>query len=516
MKYKTNVFINLEDENINETVYELEKANLSNYNIFYTINPFKEECISLNIIASQNDSFDNLINESRIKEELLNTKLIKDDFFVEKRNIKLINAYLEKSLYINTNEIVIAGEYDQILKFMLNNDSLKEKKVAILIYRYDELPFSELLENIKNDFKDFKRLYIQTPENNCVVLLQDYLSSLEYINNLVDHIKSLNLSKMEQVMYAYDIVRSRIYKKEERYEGSYLSREITYVLNGDKIVCAGYARLFNTILKKLNINTYDSVVKNNETYCFHMRSVAYIKDEHYNIEGIYYFDPTWDAKKENDNDNTYLNKYKYFAKTKYQIENMTHHQYKDKLINNRIPDIIKDIEKSGINHIKDDSINEINVISKLVYNKKYLNPFQLFSEKDKQSLPEFLKKQAEVNLEKLKEDLQYFHKLLNTKIDGSCLFDVYLNVKLKQYLDDDNLHSLSKKKLAHTAASSNWDIREKERLLLYLIFDEPMSVTSEKIYKEAYMELKQRDFDRNIMGMKLVKVLKKVQTKKEN
>lgn len=392
MKHKTNVLINLEDEAINKTVYEIEKVHLAKYNLFYNINPFKEECVSLNIIASQNDSFNSLINETKIKEELVNTKLKKDVFFVEKRNIKLINAYLAKNLYINTNEIVIAGEYDQILKFMSNNESLKDKKVVILIYRYEEIPFLKLLDKIKNDFKDFKRLYIQTPENNCAVLLQDYLSSIEYIDNLVEHIKSLNLSKMEQVMYTYDIVRSRTYKKEERYEGNYQSREITYVLNGDKIVCAGYARLFNTILKKLNINTYNCIVKNNESRTLHMRSAAYIKDESYGIEGIYYFDPTWDAKKENDSNNTYLNKYKYFARTKHQIENMTQHQYIDKLINNRMFDIIEDIEKNGISHLKEDETSEINTISKLVFNKKYLNPFQLFPEKDKQSLPDFLKK----------------------------------------------------------------------------------------------------------------------------
>lgn len=510
MKFKTNVYINLEDSSVNEYLFD----NLNKYKLNYTVNPFQQQCISLNIIADKSDCFEKLIDETTIKTELLKTRNETNDFFNIDRNIKLIDSYLKKNLYINRNDIVIAGDYEQILEFISKNDCLKKYKVTILIYQ-SELSFLELLDKIKKDYKDFNNLYIQTPENECAVLIKDYLDSMKYIDNLVKYIKSLNLSKMEQVMYTYDLVRSRIYKKEERYEGGFKSREITYVLSGDKIVCVGYTKLFNVILNKLGINTGNCILKNNRNHTLHMRSVVYIKDDIYNIEGIYYFDPTWDSKK-NDDDIKYLNKYKYFAKTRNQINFLTQNEYTDLLFDDNLNNIILAIEKDNINTLSPKDVKTINELSKLVFNKKYLSPLQLINEKEKENLPPFLKRQSEIDFLKLKDNLNYFDKLLKTKLDGSVLFEVYLNVKLKQYINDDNLNNLNTKIIAYTAANSGWDIREKERLLLYLIFDKPMDVTKEKIFKEAYMDLKEREFDRNITGLKLAKVLKKVQTKKEN
>ena len=66
-------------------------------------------------------------------------------------------------------------------------------------------------------------------------------------------IKKLHLSPLETVLYVYDLVRERKYQEEGANECHTKSRDLTSVLLGDKIVCAGFVNLFNTILEKLDI-----------------------------------------------------------------------------------------------------------------------------------------------------------------------------------------------------------------------------------------------------------------------
>ena len=147
------------------------------------------------------------------------------------------------------------------------------------------------------------------------ISIEQYLEVYEKINLIKKGIKKYNLSPIEQLMYTYDIVRDRIYVEENDYESSQVSRSLSSVLTGDKIVCAGFANIFDEIAKQLDFKSMVYTLQFGEEY--HARNMVYVKDEKYNINGIYFFDPTWDCKKEN---NDYLKSYKFFARTKSEMD----------------------------------------------------------------------------------------------------------------------------------------------------------------------------------------------------
>ena len=106
-------------------------------------------------------------------------------------------------------------------------------------------------------------------------------------------------------MFVYDRVKYRLY--EDDLDDINSSRDLDKVLNGDKIVCAGYSNLFTAVLTSLGINSIPVIDLNIK----HQRSLAYIKDAKYNIDGVYAFDPTWDKRKSKDDIN-YIDRYDYF------------------------------------------------------------------------------------------------------------------------------------------------------------------------------------------------------------
>lgn len=171
--------------------------------------------------------------------------------------------------------------------------------ISLEIYR-------EILKNC--DFEKYDKCDIKIFYQDCnsSVGLATLYKISHLIGGIVDNIRQYNLSPMEQIMYIYDIVKQRKYKKDNINVRN--SCDLDKVLTGDFINCSGYSNLFNAILKCLGIKAMPlaSISKN------HQRSIVYVKDEKYNIDGVYAFDPTWDSRTNND-DNHYIDKYYYFA-----------------------------------------------------------------------------------------------------------------------------------------------------------------------------------------------------------
>lgn len=123
------------------------------------------------------------------------------------------------------------------------------------------------------------------------------------INNIVKSINETNingepLSPFEKFILAYRYVTDRIYKEVDDGEDLSKSRSLISVLNGDKIVCAGYANLLATILDRLGIpcTTQCMVIfdENLKAYGNHATCLVRMVDPKYNIDGIYFSDPTAD------------------------------------------------------------------------------------------------------------------------------------------------------------------------------------------------------------------------------
>ncbi len=120
-----------------------------------------------------------------------------------------------------------------------------------------------------------------------------------------NEIKKLKLSPLEKILATYLKVSSRKYVSEELDENGADSRSLYGVLNSDKIVCVGFTEWMKSILQNLNdpsIKAYTNAVQitedNQTSKGFHQNLIMYVKDEKYNLDGYYYFDPTWDSVNE--------------------------------------------------------------------------------------------------------------------------------------------------------------------------------------------------------------------------
>lgn len=229
-----------------------------------------------------------------------------------------LNHQSKDEFYNKFHDVNIAGKTEDVINYLNNNPEIKEKNICY-VTQGEHFEISDKgLQEASNIFERIKastgcEMTFVFEGNEKPAKIEDIKKTIETINQLVSEIKKLNLSPLETTLYVYDIIRGREYKEEDANESYSKSRDLVSVLLGDKIVCAGFVNLFNTILKRLNIicDKFEIIsVDPNEDD--HVETLVYLIDPKYNIEGLYIYDPTAECK---DNDNSYLSSYFYFAKT---------------------------------------------------------------------------------------------------------------------------------------------------------------------------------------------------------
>lgn len=155
-------------------------------------------------------------------------------------------------------------------------------------------------ENISASLEDFKGLQ----------------ASVNYYRRLI---LDAELSPVERVMFAYDIMKTFEYK--ENKDNLNESRYAHLIISTGNIVCVGYAHLMKEILSNLddNINVSSfgcSCYDKDSTFLGgHQRSLVRVNDDKYNVHGIYALDATWDSdksKKIMSDKYTALDLYRYF------------------------------------------------------------------------------------------------------------------------------------------------------------------------------------------------------------
>jgi len=208
-------------------------------------------------------------------------------------NIITKNTDTDYIFYIkDSNEIEYAGDLTKLKEFTniitklgLNPDNIFLK-----------------LENKDYDYKLFKGLnipiVIDYGDEYSNATLEEFIAMRETINYYKELITSSNLSPLEQVTYAYDIIKSFDYQEAEIGSDS---RSMHKIINSGKIVCVGYAQFLKQVLKELGfkIESYDvnspDRYGNYDIYNNHERNVIRIDDDKYNVHMIAACDPTWDS-----------------------------------------------------------------------------------------------------------------------------------------------------------------------------------------------------------------------------
>ena len=212
---------------------------------------------------------------------------------------------------LDNSEIVVYPE-DGIKEFIDNNPCLKDKQLLVNgVFDINHESLDPLLKYFDNH-KDYQVLI---NGNTKYVTIEEYEKTVLAIDEIVNKIKKYNLSQLEQIMYAYDLVRDRVYKSEDENDDFSVSRDISSALLGNKIVCVGYSVIFEKVLDNLGIRSKMITLHRKNTNKGHRRNIVYVDDPKYDINGVYYFDTTWDSKKIN-GDSSYLDSYKFFCRNK--------------------------------------------------------------------------------------------------------------------------------------------------------------------------------------------------------
>lgn len=413
-------------------------------------------------------------------------------------------------IFNNAEYIILDSiNYIYILDYIKNNKELLNKKILLPI------PLklnNEDLESVEKYFKDLNNIYIMTESNEVPINIKDYRKTVEYINEFVDEVNLLNFSPLEKIMYVYDKVRDNVYTEEKEYESLFESRDLTKVLLGDKIVCVGFSKIFDIILKRLNIKTMLYDLNSKDKTGGHERNIVYVKDNKYNVDGIYYFDTTWDSKRK-ENDNKYLYGYRFFAKTKKEIEKYNDEDYNDVTLPtfNEELDLQFHLEynKKSLFNIDDDLLTTINNLSKLVDGKKLITKQMMLPK----SFPSFMRE--DLNLSYTLNSIKKYIKLMNKPINANILLDVLYNVRKIEYYKNSDKYPFDVDSFYKVVKYSDWVFDYGLKNLLDVLFkDKSKEMNLKNIKNDMINYIKDNELDRKIEQVKLSKTLRKVLDKK--
>ena len=464
-------------------------------------------CISIN--TDLNESFDDLITNVHDLGESISQELdlIENyDFDISLEDIRLLyDMKNKKEEYLLNAEYVefYFGIYD-VISYIKNNPILRTKKIIL----NESIGLNkEILDNIYLELDgNVDNLYFKLHDNTKLVSFYDCLSTYEILDEMVENVKKYNFSPLETIMYVYDLVRNRVYLSGNNDDAS-IPRDLSSVLLGNNIVCLGYARIFNSLLEKLGIKTREVLLFDDLQKSGHARNEIYIRDLKYGVDGVYYFDPTWDSKK-SDNDNSYLSSYKYFAKTKSYMDEVDCGLIIDKKFPYFSPFIGVEFNeiynKHGFKKIPGEMIRAINHMSSLI-NGKYLI--------DKMYTCESLPFYGKIDVNQITEDLVDLSEYFDRPISANILLEVLYNVRKIQYYNDPVKFPFSFNEFYKIMRLSNWGFEGEtsyERMLVSIFKKHIVS-------KELYLKYDENtDLSKNIEGVKLTKTLRRIYDSKIN
>lgn len=277
------------DYNLNAIYYngEFEELKMLDSNLRIK-NPNKKIEISTNYFNIPNlyENINDVINY--IKENDIN--ISKQEFL----NIITRNTDTDYLFYTKfDNEIEYAGDLTKIKDFTKFIRELGLNPSYLFIK----------LENKDYDYKLFKGLdipiIIDYGDEYSNATLEEFIAMRETIKYYKELITSSNLSPLEQVTYAYDIIKSFDYAEAEKGSDS---RSMHKIINSGKIVCVGYAQFLKQVLKELgfkieayDVNSPDKYGYYPDNYDNHERNIIRIDDDKYNVHMVAACDPTWDS-----------------------------------------------------------------------------------------------------------------------------------------------------------------------------------------------------------------------------
>lgn len=502
-----------------ETVINL-KLGSENPSMYLGIS-FDSNTTIFDLNIPSNISFDEVFSDSGIRKLLKESlefateenKSIGDDTFDS--SIDTFNMYLneKRNLTELISEISIEAT-PEMVEYIKRNPSVKSYSLTLNEYYSIN---NEDLESIDEYFTTLDNLKVYIDGNQEKIGIVEYKNTVNAINEIVAKVKKYNLSPLEQVMYAYDLVRDRIYVHEDKNEDYSVSRDLSSVLSGDKIVCVGFANILDKVLQNLGIKSEMVYLLNRGTTTGHVRNAIYIKDDKYDIEAMYYLDPTWDCKRVNGN-NDFLNSYKYFCRTKEEMEKLSleqGHDYIDRTFGDYKEDTVWDVqeivETEGAKAIPRNIISSINCISEFIDGKKIINPMAL---SNNPMIPEFIRNSF--NFDEVFEKLcDYRWIMFDNYLSAEQLLKLLMNVRKVEFYENSEKYPYDIESIKNVVV--NREIENEKSKVQRRFLDSVFEANSadRTMSKSEFDTISQeREFEKQIAQVKLAKVLRKVYEQK--
>lgn len=243
---------------------------------------------------------------------------IKDDVTIETMNCKYkIKLDKEKNLYQIRVESDNAFDVNRIVNYMSN----KGMSIDSVLWKMKDTNYYDKDISCLDDVSRKTKLSINYGEV-MAASYEEFKSLLESVKWYRKIINDSDLSPVEKVMFAFDILKT--FKYNESSTDMEDSRYSHKVIETGNIVCIGYSSLLMQILNYLDkgivISEFglDCFDKDNKFLGGHSRSLLKIDDDKYNIHGIFALDATWDSDKSHivtadfASDYTSLDLYRYF------------------------------------------------------------------------------------------------------------------------------------------------------------------------------------------------------------
>ncbi len=465
--------------------------------VFQSIDPYGYE---IRFNTKLDKDFNSIINKSSDFNVDTYIEINEND----KEAIKFLNDFKkDKNKYIRNAEYVYFDfSVKEIAEYIKNNPILNNKKILF----YDNLEKnSNLLDKILDNFDCTSNLYFDINGNTTLIDFNEYRNTIYKLRSIANVVEKFKFSPLEKIMYVYDIVRNKVYSEVDNKEKKYISRNLSSAILGEKIVCVGYAEIFKAILRMLGIDCKTTQLMNKENDSGHMRNEIYIKDDKYDVDGVYYFDLTFDSKR-NNNDNSYLYSYKFFGNTYNEIR-----KYDGSLINQDVKcfDTIKDLEKmleeKDVADLPEDMIKTINHMS-LAINKKILINDPILQE----YIPDSYKQDKQVILNEVRNLFKYYNK----KLYADTLLKVLYNVRKNQYYNDPEKYPFKINDLYKITILSNWKFKLNDMDIVNLLFSDDDKEKENMHFNKMIEFSRKEELLKKINQIELVTTLRKVYVKK--
>lgn len=180
---------------------------------------------------------------------------------------------------LSIEDIALFLEWFQREGFEVNNVTIKVENIDITNISLLEKYAKNF--NILIDYGEFKK-----------TTYEDFVGMREAIDWYKEIIQSSNLSPFEQLIFAYDILKTFPYIEAENSDDA---RYVPNIIKTGKIVCVGYSKLLEMIINELGIRSVSCVIPAKEgEESGHQRVAVRLDDEKYDIHGIFSVDATWD------------------------------------------------------------------------------------------------------------------------------------------------------------------------------------------------------------------------------